>query len=496
MTRDPTISTRLGLTIAAGVPVLVLVSMGPVAGLTGAASVLVWSISALIGFFMAVVFVDLAGSFPHVNGGIGVLAAQVLGRRRRSLRLVCQWSYWFGWSPALAINGVLVGTYIQQLIVPEASSWTVVSIATIVLAGNVMINHFGLRSGAWVQLVLVSSVSIAAVVLVGGALLRGRFDAANLIPLAPPSGWSSHGWVAVAGGLFIAGWSAYGAELALTYGIRYRTGVIGAVRALVVIAIAGVAAYSLIPLLLVGVIGIDRISGDPAAALTPLVQTSAGDLAGLVLALLIVALVLGLNMVTIGSSWTLYQMAHNGDAWPFLARLNRHGVPGNALRFDMAVNIGLLVVVALVANGQTAEVPIALLAAANVGYFVSVILALIAAWQNRRESRVGSMVRIRSGLMTVGLVLAGFNVLLLASAGLVWGWANIGIGVAALVAVVLVFTWGTSGRQVVTATAPPACLASAHWAQLVPVRPRTSEGSEEVNQHNVYTDTHAAHGVR
>jgi hypothetical protein len=106
------------------------------------------------------------------------------------------------------------------------------------------------------------------------------------------------------------------------------------------------------------------------------------------------------------------------------------------------------------------------------------------------------MVRIRSGLMTVGLAVAGFNVLLLANAGLVWGWTNIGVGVAALVAIVLLFTRSASGRRVVTLNTAPACLASAHWARLVPVHPLTLTTPKEVNQHNGYANTHAAHGIR
>lgn len=98
------ISARLGLATAAGAPAPLLVSMGPVAGLDHSPSMLIWAVSALIGFFMALAFAELAGSFPHLTGGTGVLAGEALGPRSRMLASVAQWSYWFGWSPALAID--------------------------------------------------------------------------------------------------------------------------------------------------------------------------------------------------------------------------------------------------------------------------------------------------------------------------------------------------------------------------------------------------------
>jgi amino acid transporter len=439
-----TIRTRLGLAIAAGVPVLVLVSMGPVAGLAGTPSVLVWAASAVIGFFMALAFAELAWSLPAQTGGVGVLAAQVLASRSRALAVVTQWSYWFGWSPALAINGILAGNYLQVILLPRAPSWTAVGFATAILAGSVTINHFGMRHGARFQALLAACVLAAVAALTAGALLRGQFDGGRLLPFAPPGGWaSSHGLMAIAGGLFIAGWSAYGAELALSYGTEYSGGARDAVKALVAIAVASVAAYSVVPFLLIGVLGTARIQDDPAVALTPLAQHAAGSAAAVVVALLIVALLLGLNMVTIGSSRTLYQMARNGDAWAFLGRRNRHGVPSNALRFDMAVNVLLLLVILVLNRGRSSGAPIALLAAANVGYFLSISLALVAAWLNHRDPRSRHRpLRIRDGLMHLTLVLAAFNLGLLACAGFGWGWSDLALGVVVLGGVIVVFTHG------------------------------------------------------
>lgn len=436
------IAARLGIAIAAGVPLLVLVSMGPVAGMAGPPSVLVWATSAVIGLVMAVCFAELAHSLPWHTGGIGVLSARVLAPRSRALALLAQWSYWFGWSPALAINGILVGTYLHDVLVPQTPPWTTVLLAVAVLAVSLVVNHFGIGIGARLQAVLAVSVVLAVVLLLGGVVAHGRFDASNLRPFAPPGGWiSREGIVALAGALFLAGWSAYGCELALTYGTEYRGGARDAVKALMVVAVASVAAYSAVPLLLMGVLGTRRIQDDPAVALGPLVQQVLGGAGEVVVGVLVLALLLGLNMVTIGSSRVLYQMSRNGDAWVFLGQLNRHGVPSNALRFDMGVNALLLAVSLGVNGGRTAAIPVALLAAANVGYFVTISLALVAAWLNHRTlRRLRGVFRIRDGLSHAGLALAVLNLVLLAFAGLAWGWANVLLGLLVLVAVLLAFT--------------------------------------------------------
>jgi len=456
------VSLRLGFAVTSGVPVLVLVSMGSVAGLTGPVSVAVWAVSAIIGFFMAIAFADLAASLPHVTGGIGAFAGAVLAKRSRGLAVTARWSYWFGWSPALAINSALVGSYVHDTLMPRSPAWTVVLTALVVLGGCVTVNHYGVRHGARLQVALFVCVAAPVALLCGAAIARGDFSPSRLTPFAPPDGWlSSGGLVAVAGGLFLAGWSAYGSELALAYGTEYRKGARDAVRTLLVIAVVSVAVYSLLPLLLIGVLGSQRIQADPAVALRPLAEQVAGGAAGLIVGVLILALLLGTNMVMIASSRTLYQLARDGNAWRFLGSVNKHGVPGNALRFDFAVNALLLVAVFAINRGSTSDVPLALLAASNVGYILSISLALIAAWLNHRQTaRTRRFVSIRPGLMRVALALAVFNLALLLSAGFAWGWANLLLGAAVLGAIIAVFGRGSRHAPTVPPpTAQPVCIA-------------------------------------
>ncbi len=61
--------------LAAGVPALVLFSMGGISALTGPVAVLVWTISVLIGFVDAFVYAEMAGLHPKKAGGVAVHGA-------------------------------------------------------------------------------------------------------------------------------------------------------------------------------------------------------------------------------------------------------------------------------------------------------------------------------------------------------------------------------------------------------------------------------------
>ena len=436
------------MVVASGVPILVLLSLGPVAVLAGPPSVVVWALAALIGIAMALPFAELVGLFPGQTGGIAISTAQALRPHSRFLGVIVQWSYWLGWTLGLAINAILAGDYLRQRLLPGGSAWSAWVIAVAVLSLSVVVNHRGIKPGAWLQTALLACTAVVLLFLLVVPLLTGAVELAHLVPFRPPGGWTfPHALVALAGAFFIAGWSAYGAEIALSYSGEYRRGARDAVRALLVVAAVMVAVYALVPLLVLAAVEPDTVAGGPVQLFESL--PGAGSWAGSVLVpvALVGAFFLTLNTIAIGSSRTLSQMARNGEAWPVLGRLNRHGAPGNALLFDLVFNATLLAVSFLI-NENRAEVPIALLASANVGYFACLILALVATWMMRRTApELERPFRAPRGAVGLGLLIAAFNTVLLAGAGAAWGWHNIALGVAVLLVNVVLLT-PHSGRRV------------------------------------------------
>lgn len=420
------ISWQMGAAVVGGVPALVLVSLGQISVLVGSAAVLVWIASATLGLIMAFSFAQLPRCFPGVTGGIGVLASYTHERDRPWLATATRWSYWLGWSPGLAVYSVVLANYTLLMINPKSSPVTawLLSMAFILL--TTLINCRGISAGAAVQMALSLAV-LFLLLFFGGGAMTARFSIVRLLPLAPPTGWSSwQGLAAVIGALFLAGWTCYGAELAISLAAEYRRGTRDTIRCLFVVALLTFAVYAVVPALITGAIGSHGVEDDPARALLALVPAAFARIGPLLaLAAVIAALILSLNMIVMTSSRVLCQVGRDEASFSFLGR-KRNGVPVNALLFDGAANCLLLTLCFVSSGGKNADVPVALLCAANVAYFVTIILALLGIAALDPQTSDGRRPLCCSRPVLAALIV--INVLLLACAGFAWGWRNIGIG--------------------------------------------------------------------
>ena len=78
--------------IAAGVPALVLFSMGGISATIGAAAWLVWTISVLFGFAQSFTYAEIAGLHPSKTGGTAVHGATAWIRYSPILAPLSLWS--------------------------------------------------------------------------------------------------------------------------------------------------------------------------------------------------------------------------------------------------------------------------------------------------------------------------------------------------------------------------------------------------------------------
>lgn len=475
------IGVSVGVALAGGIPALVLVSLGPIAGLAGPVAVAVWALAALIGALMTVCFAELVGLRPRQSGGIAVAAACVLRPHNPLLGRMCQWSYWLGWVLAIGINGSLIGTYVQKLSAPGGPAWVAVLGALAVLVACTALQTRGLSMTTLMQVALGACALIPVIALVAIAPTNAAFSLDRLSPFVPPHGWGSiSGLLGVAGALFVAGWAAYGAEVSLAYAGDYDLGARSAVKAVFILAVTCIAAFTLVPLTLAATIGSVPLNGSPDAAWTSLATRVAGHAEGAVMPLVLVALILTSNTLLLATSKVLAQMGANGSAWPCLGRLNARGVPRNALFFALSVN-ACVVVASFALNGwQSAQVPLALVITANVGYFVSIILAMVAVCVARRYwPDLPRTFTAPRPFFAIGVACAVLNTVILAAAGFSLGWENIALG-SALVLVVTVlgapstekklagaFRWEPIDRALLalrgSSDPPPPLLANLLW---------------------------------
>lgn len=250
-------------------------------------------------------------------------------------------------------------------------------------------------------------------------------QAAQLTPLLPTGlTWSDGAtWALLAKWAFVAVWSSYGAEMVATVVGELRDPRRDAPKAVGAGSAATALAFILVPIALLGIIGVDGLTQDPYVAFLTAAAAVFGAGGGKVVALmLIAALVLGAEVFIISSSRALYQMSRDGLTLQGYGRINRHGVPVGSVGWDAAITVVLLAIFG-------SDI-VSVVAAANVGYLIVFILLPLAYVLVRRAAGRAASFALPAIFVPVALAIAGFNALLFVAGGFQWGGKVIGIGIA------------------------------------------------------------------
>lgn len=114
--------------VAAGVPPLVLFSIGGIAGVAGQAAFVVWMLSMCMGFLQSFTYAEMAGMFGNKSGGTSVYGATAWLRYSKMIAPLSVWCNWFAWSPVLSLGCVIAAGYILNALfpIPLAESQAVV----------------------------------------------------------------------------------------------------------------------------------------------------------------------------------------------------------------------------------------------------------------------------------------------------------------------------------------------------------------------------------
>ena len=104
--------------VAAGVPPLVLFSIGGIAGTTGKLAFMVWMISMVMGFLQSFTYAEMAGMFGNKSGGTSVYGATAWLRYSKLIAPLSVWCNWFAWSPVLSLGCAIAAGYILNALFP------------------------------------------------------------------------------------------------------------------------------------------------------------------------------------------------------------------------------------------------------------------------------------------------------------------------------------------------------------------------------------------
>ena len=455
--------------IAAGVPALVLFSMGGISATVGAPAWLIWTISVLFGFFQSFTYAEIAGLHPSKTGGTAVHGATAWIRYSRILAPLSLWSNWLAWSPVLAIGAGLGAGYLLSIFFDASSpimAWqltladlgfiskdlTMRINATFLLGAAIMvvvfvIQHRGVLRTAQIAAILTVASLVPLFIVCVIPLLQGNVHLVNFEPFTPlltdngkviAGHWDKAGWVLVMGGLFIAAWSTYGFETAVCYMSEFKNPGRDGVKAILVSGLICIVAYITIPVVFQGVLGTDKMLDPTIADGSGMGLALAGMLnAGpvitkLLVLLLFFSLIMAIITAMAGSSRTLHQGGRDGWLPKYLGHLNSHGAPTRAMWTDLAFNLILL----------SMSNYLFVLAVSNVNYLIFNFLNLNAGWIHRIDNPdVRRPWRCPNGLLATGAILSYVNAFIMGAGADVWGAGTLLSGFVGAALVVPVFAY-------------------------------------------------------
>jgi amino acid transporter len=477
--------------VASGVPPLVLFSIGAVAATVGKLSWIVWTASIAMGFIQSFTYAEIAGLFPNKAGGTSIYGAIAWVRYGKLVAPISVWCNWFAWSPVQATGSALAAGYILGgLFAPDAAinTWqltlldlgflktglslrinAVFVLGAVILLAVKFIQDGGILRSANTTKILGISAMIPLLLIGIVPLFTGDIVKANFFPLAPlahdvvghvaDGTWNMAGITVFAAGMFLAAWSTYGFETAVCYTGEFKNPKTDTFKAIFYSGLLCVVVYTLVPFAFQGYLGLgsllhpavvdaagnvtttaeyggmlapDIYSGMGVAAVMAK-MVHAGQIGGaVVVVMLILALVLSLMTSMAGSSRTLYQASLDGWLPRYLAKVNAHGAPTNA----MLTNLGFNLVLLLLSDS------VFVIGAANIGYLIFNFLNLNAGWIHRLDRpRQERPWRAPTWILAAGAVLSFANLAFMGFGADVYGAGTLKTGLIFAALIVPVFIY-------------------------------------------------------
>ncbi|BBX38134.1 amino acid permease-associated region [Mycolicibacterium mageritense DSM 44476 = CIP 104973] len=451
------IDWKQGLAIALGVPLLILPSLGYLPMYLAAAAILVWGLSVLQGFMQSTAYAEMATTFPKASGlpGFAQHIFRTGGHRGKydKGKLIggfSAWSYWFAWSPVLAIFSILVGGYLHGLFPALGETFTEYQLALIsgvvIFTVLFVVNWFGLKDGAKLGYILAAFSLIPLVVLTAAPFATGHVDLANITGNWMPADWSwdMHHILILFGIFAIAQWSACAWETAAIYGPEYKNPAKDVSKALFACGVICFFSFVLVQAAVIGVLGVDGVQAEPVSPLIPVAHAVFGEVGTMAtIIMLIAAMILIIQTAYLGSSRAMHSMAVEGNLPKVLGKTNRQGTPFVAMLAIAGFNL------VLISMGN----PAAIVAASAIGYTCANGISLFAYVRARKRPEFAGLERpfkAPRGWKNVAMAFGLFNVPL-CLVGVVYlnslevGWTSTWVGFLVLAAYIPI--WGYSQHE-------------------------------------------------
>jgi amino acid transporter len=473
--------------VAAGVPPLVLFSIGGIAGTTGKLAFLVWISSMIMGFLQSFTYAEIAGMFGNKSGGASVYGATAWLRYSKFIAPLSVWCNWFAWSPVLSLGCAIAAGYILNALfpiplfvdtspevltwladpanagkaaadaiaalsaaaTPAIRTWELVGIpipglgtmhfnTTFVIGAILMlimfwIQHRGIASTATAQkwLAIIVLVPLLLVGLV--PILTGAIDTANVTGLVPPTAaysgvegtWSIGGWTLFLGGLYIAAWSTYGFETAVCYTRELKNPKTDTFKAIFYAGLLCCLFFFLVPFSFQGVLGHAGMLAPGIVDGTGIAEALGNMVGGhpVITQLFVILMILALFLAIMTAMAGSSRTLYQGSKDGWLPRYLTQVNSHGAPTRAMWTDFTFNLILLALASDLAGYFYV--LAISNVGYIIFNFLNLNAGWIHRIDSgHIERPWKAPSWLIGLNTILAFVNALFLGAGAKVWGYST------------------------------------------------------------------------
>ncbi len=386
-----TIDWKQGLSIAIGVPLLILPSITTLTTYVGSLSILLWSISVIQGFLQNIAYAEMATMFPKASGLPGY-SQSVFGDSTTIGKFIggfSAWSYWLAWNPVLSIYTLLITELIVQMF-PFLSnySYTILAliIGTIIFSILIYVNLLGLSNSAKLGYILAFISLVPLFIICIYPYINGKFLISNITSNSISSSLNINikKIMLLLGLMATAQWSACAWETAAVYGPEYKDPKNDILKALFSCGFICLLIYIFVQTSVIGTLGVEFIiNNQNVSPLFYMSNISFGKTGNLIsMITLITSMILIIQTAFAGSSRSLYSMSREGNLPKFFGKLTKNGTPLNSLIFIAIFNL-LLIVIFSKGNLGSASI----LSASAFGYIFSNCISLYSYYRASKDPK-------------------------------------------------------------------------------------------------------------
>ena len=372
--------------------------LGALIASQGSAAVPLLLVGLLLSWAALPGWTELILMWPDRVGGIAATCSEAFKPYSPVLANLAGTCYWWGWVPTCGLTALLSATALHDWYMP---SIPVNVLACVLVAVFTLANMLGLRRVTRLAVAIATGSAILAFLSAVVPVFAGSVDwhQATSFHLKAPFGGAFGHFTSAMAGLYLIGFAAPAFEAAACHVGETIDPAKNVPRAM--FASAGMATlyFLVLPIVWLGVLGPEALTGDLTRVLGPTFAPLFGGMArGGAVWFMVLNMFHGTLTPVTGVARTLSQLSEDGLLPRSLARRSRTDVPW------LASAITGVMAMAFLLGGD----PVWVIAAANFTYLIGICLPSVAVWLLRRnEPDRPRLYRAPRGTILLGLLAAG-----------------------------------------------------------------------------------------